>query len=407
MAKRGRGEGSVYKKTQTVKGKVYVSWEAQVTVGFDENGKRVRKSFSGKTKAEVQKKMQEAAVAVMHNDYFEPSKMTVSHWFNIWLSEYLGSVKYQTRVQYDCMYRNHIKPELGCVKLSALSGPMIQKFYNRLQTTTRYQGRSRKEEKPLSAKTIKNIHGILSKALKTAVEQGLLKRNPAEYAKIPRVEKTEIKPLSDDEVADFMSLCGDTVYGRYLMFVLYTGLREAEAIGLTWDCVDFRRAEIKINKQLQRRVRKDGGYTVASLKNDKVRSITVSPYVLNILKTQKKIQLEERLKAGEYWQGFQNLAEQKTAFVFTKPDGDHLRVSTVYDNFKKIARQIGTSDSRVHDLRHTFAVISLQNGDDVKTVQTNLGHATAAFTLDVYGHASERMRRESADRMQQYIESLS
>ena len=407
MAKRGRGEGSVYKKTQTVKGKVYVSWEAQVTVGFDENGKRVRKSFSGKTKAEVQKKMQEAAVAVMHNDYFEPSKMTVSQWFNIWLSEYLGSVKYQTRVQYDCMYRNHIKPELGCVKLSALSVPMIQKFYNRLQTTTRYQGRSRKEEKPLSAKTIKNIHGILSKALKTAVEQGLLKRNPAEYAKIPRVEKTEIKPLSDDEVADFMSLCGDTVYGRYLMFVLYTGLREAEAIGLTWDCVDFRRAEIKINKQLQRRVRKDGGYTVASLKNDKVRSITVSPYVLNILKTQKKIQLEERLKAGEYWQGFQNLAEQKTAFVFTKPDGDHLRVSTVYDNFKKIARQIGTPDSRVHDLRHTFAVISLQNGDDVKTVQTNLGHATAAFTLDVYGHASERMRRESADRMQQYIESLS
>ena len=407
MAKRGQGEGSIYKKTQTVKGKVYVSWEAQVTLGFDESGKRIRKSFSGKTKAEVQKKMQDAAVAVMNNDYFEPSKMTVSQWFNIWLSEYLGSVKYQTRVQYDCMYRNHIKPELGCVKLSALSAPMIQKFYNGLQKTARYQGQGRKAEKPLSAKTIKNIHGILSKALKTAVEQGLLKRNPAEYAKIPRVEKTEIKPLSDDEVADFMRLCGETVYGRYLMLVLYTGLREAEAIGLTWDCVDFRRAEIKINKQLQRRVRKDGGYTVASLKNDKVRFITVSPFVLDILKTQKKIQLEERLKAGEYWQGFQNLAEQKTAFVFTKPNGDHLRVSTVYDNFKKIARQIGTPDSRVHDLRHTFAVISLQNGDDVKTVQTNLGHATAAFTLDIYGHASERMRRESADRMQQYIESLS
>ena len=173
--------------------------------------------------------------------------MKLGDWLDVWLDNYCGHIKPGTLVQYRGYVKNHIKPELGCVKLSALSGPMIQKFYNRLQTTTRYQGRSKKEEKPLSAKTIKNIHGILSKALKTAVEQGLLKRNPAEYAKIPRVEKTEIKPLSDDEVADFMSLCGDTVYGRYLMFVLYTGLREAEAIGLTWDCVDFRRAEIKIN----------------------------------------------------------------------------------------------------------------------------------------------------------------
>ena len=60
----------------------------------------------------------------------------------------------------------------------------------------------------------------------------------------------------------------------------------------------------------------------------------------------------------------------------------------------------------VHDLRHTYAVLSLQNGDDVKTVQTNLGHASAAFTLDVYGHVSDRMQRESSDRMEKYIQSL-
>ena len=74
--------------------------------------------------------------------------------------------------------------------------------------------------------------------------------------------------------------------------------------------------------------------------------------------------------------------------------------------YKKIAARIGAPDSRVHDLRHTFAVISLQNKDDVKTVQENLGHATASFTLDVYGHVSERMRQESADRMQEYIQSV-
>ena len=80
--------------------------------------------------------------------------------------------------------------------------------------------------------------------------------------------------------------------------------------------------------------------------------------------------------------------------------------NTFYEHYKKIAARIGAPDSRVHDLRHTFAVISLQKKDDVKTVQENLGHATASFTLDVYGHVSERMRQESADRMQEYIQSV-
>ena len=79
---------------------------------------------------------------------------------------------------------------------------------------------------------------------------------------------------------------------------------------------------------------------------------------------------------------------------------------TLYKKFKQIAAQIGAPDARIHDLRHTFAVNSLQCGDDYKTVQGALGHATAAFTLDVYGHVSERMMQEHADRQQAYIKSL-
>ena len=75
-------------------------------------------------------------------------------------------------------------------------------------------------------------------------------------------------------------------------------------------------------------------------------------------------------------------------------------------HFKKIAARIDIPESRVHDLRHTYAVLSLQNGDDVKTVQQNLGHASAAFTLDVYGHVTDKMKDESASRMQNYIDSI-
>ena len=107
------------------------------------------------------------------------------------------------------------------------------------------------------------------------------------------------------------------------------------------------------------------------------------------------------------WEAWHNESEHSKALVFTNEVGHHLQPKRVYLHFKKIADEIGAQDARVHDLRHTYAVLSLQNGDDVKTVQTNLGHASAAFTLDVYGHVSDRMQRASADRMEEYIASIS
>ena len=77
-----------------------------------------------------------------------------------------------------------------------------------------------------------------------------------------------------------------------------------------------------------------------------------------------------------------------------------------YHRFKDIVRGIGLEEARFHDLRHSYAVASIESGDDIKTVQSNLGHATASFTLDVYGHVSQKMRQQSADRMEQFIQGL-
>lgn len=68
--------------------------------------------------------------------------------------------------------------------------------------------------------------------------------------------------------------------------------------------------------------------------------------------------------------------------------------------------QIGSPETRFHDLRHSYAVASIKSGDDIKTVQENLGHATAAFTLDIYGHVTEKMKQESAARMEQFIKTV-
>jgi len=124
-----------------------------------------------------------------------------------------------------------------------------------------------------------------------------------------------------------------------------------------------------------------------------------------ILKEQKVLQMQQRIKAGPAWKGWNSPEEQEKWFVFTTELGDHYCPQTVYAHFKKIAKKIGAENANVHSLRHTYAVLCLQNGDDVKTVQSNLGHATAAFTLDVYGHVSEKMKQDSADRMEAYIQN--
>lgn len=230
--------------------------------------------------------------------------------------------------------------------------------------------------------------------------------NPASRVTLPKVEKKEIRPLSDEQVKAFLTVSAGDEYEIILKTILFTGLREAEATGLTWDCIDFKAGTIKVCKQLQKRPQQDGGFTFAPLKNNKTRIIKPAPFVLSLLERRRREQVEQRFRAGELWTGWSNAEERKTALVFTTATGGNLSPQTVYNHYKKLARKIGAPDSRVHDLRHTFAVLSLQNGDDVKTVQGNLGHATAAFTLDVYGHVSERMKEDSAARMEAYIAGL-
>ena len=93
--------------------------------------------------------------------------------------------------------------------------------------------------------------------------------------------------------------------------------------------------------------------------------------------------------------------------MFFDETGDFLSHRVIYRCFKELVKEIGTPSTRFHDLRHTYAVMAIQSGDDIKTVQGNLGHATASFTLDVYGHVIDQMKRESANRMQQYIQRVS
>lgn len=327
--------------------------------------------------------------------------MSLEQWLQIWKENYLCDIKASTLAQYDYQIRVHINPWIGQFELQKVTPPIVQEFYNRLgkpyELTNRF---GKKETRPgLSPKSIKNLHGVLHKAFQQAVLCQYVRSNPCDPCKLPRAAKKEMSAMEDKDVAAFLSAIKGDPY-QYLYFVdLFTGMRQGEIIGLTWDCVDFRKGIIRIEKQLRKNHSSGSKYEFSTLKNGKTRTVTPAPIVFDILRRVKAIQGEWKLRAGEAYNNESNL-------VFTNELGAHLCSVTVYNHLKKILESINLGHVRFHDLRHSFAAISLQNGDDIKTVSENLGHATVAFTLDVYGHVTEKMRKDSADRMQAYIESL-
>lgn len=387
-----QGTGTIRKKTVTRSGREYTYWEARYTAGIDPGtGRQVQRSITGKTQKEVAQKLREITAAIDAGTYTAPSKMTVAQWLDIWAAEYLGNVKPFTVRSYSDQIRNHIKPALGAVKLEALNTHTIQSFYNSL-------GVERDGKPGLSPKTVKNIHGVLHKALQQAVAIGYLRFNPADACTLPRSVRKELAPLDEEQIRAFLQAIQGQRFETLFTVTLFTGLREGEVLGLTWDCVDFTKGTILVSKQLQREKKKGGAYVFAPLKNDKTRMITPAPWVLQLLRTHRAKQAELRLKAGPLW--------EDSGLVFTNEFGHHLAIHTVYKDFKKAAAAIGRPDARFHDLRHSYAVAAIRSGDDIKTVQGNLGHATAAFTLDVYGHVTEQMKQASAARMEGYIKDV-
>ncbi len=394
--KSAAGCGTIRKKVIRRGDKEYVYWEARYSNGFDPGtGKQIQKSISGKTQREVAQKLKLATSSIDQGTYIEPNKITVAEWLEIWQEEYLCNIKPSTRSSYKATIKNHISPRIGALRLESLTTHQIQSFYNSLLDP---------EIHPysLSAKTIKNIHGVLHRSLQQAMFNGYLRSNPSDPCVLPQVIKKKIKPLNDYQIAEFMKAVKGHRYEKMFLTALFTGVRQGELCGLQWECIDFLNGTILIDKQLQSIRSSIRGandkYVLIPTKNSKERLITAAPYVMDLLWQVKQDQDRNRRLFGE--------AFIENGLVFTDEIGRRITPQALYRAFKIVVDELGLPNTRFHDLRHSYAVASIRAGDDIKTVQENLGHATAAFTLDVYGHVTDQMKRDSANRMQKFIQNV-
>lgn len=366
----------------TKNGILYYRWRG--TLGYvPETGKPNRKTLYARSDKELRQKVAEMISNHEKGVKGAPKRMTVGQWLLQWLDECCTDVKERTRITYASAIRIHLMPGIGGIRLSDLQPAHVQSFINGLDG--------------VSPKTVKNLHGVLHRALQKAVEWSYIQRNPADGCALPRIQKAEVNFLAGDDLRAFLTACDGNEYAPMMKLAVFTGMREGEILGLTWDAVDFERGTISVKQQLQLI---KGEYVIQSTKSDRTRQLTPAPFVFDLLRTVRRDQFAMRLRMGTDWIGEYDL-------VFTRYDGRNVARNTLYMNFKRCLEAAGLpTTTRFHDLRHSYAVFALECGDNIKEVQSALGHYSAAFTLNTYEHISEEAKKESAARQQAAIDDL-
>jgi len=398
--RRLNGEGSIFQRSDD-------RWVCQIAI----DGKI--RYFYGKSSQEVKDKRDEALKLASKGILPEPNKVTVKEWLKTWMEEYKkDNLKAATYHSYDQLIRLHVNPAIGDKKIKDLKPSHIQKLVNDCfrsgriiklkenvtdRTKKRREKMPPKEQKPgLSGRTVKYIHGILLQAFDQAIKEKLIAYNPAnaDSINLPRQEKPEIQPLYTEQARDFLkAIRDDYLYAVYLMDIS-TGLRRGELLGLKWTDIDLKKKTATIKRSLiqigSKVVLQD---SVKTKKSKRIVSLTDD--VIAELKRLKARQAKDKLSIGE--------AYQNDNFIFCWQDGRNIRPDYVYHHFQDLLEDHNFSKSRFHDLRHSFATIMLEQGVDLETVSTMLGHNSIAITGDIYSHVRQDIQAVAAGKMNQAL----
>ncbi|MGI6035690.1 MAG: site-specific integrase [Limnochordia bacterium] len=374
--RRGDNEGTIYKRPDG-------RWAGQISLGYDVNGKRIRRSFVRETRREVAEELAKVLQEVQAGAYIEPTTCTLGEWLDKWLAEYKKpQLRPSTYESYKGLIERHITPALGGVPLAKLQAHTLQSFYNDKLTSGRFDG-----EGGLSTRTVRYFHVIIRQALEQAVKEGILARNVADATSPPVVRNKPMRPLTEDELLQFFQAAQDDRLFPAFLLAATTGLRRGELLGLCWDSVGLENAIIIVQRQL---LVLDGKPVLEdTTKSERGRrSVTLTDDAVSELKAHRKRQAEERLALGE--------AYQNKDLVFCQEDGTFIDPRNFTKRFQRILKEAGLPKVRLHDLRHTHASLLLARDVHPKIVQERLGHSSISMTLDLYSHLAPGLQEAAA-----------
>ncbi len=357
-------------------------WEGRAVVGYDDNGKSIKKSVLAHTKIECQKKLKD----LIKQSYCTTGKlpgqakpeMLFGEWIDMWYQNYnKGTIQERTQGCYENRIYHHIIPEIGNIPLNSLTQNDLQEFYTRLKVGGRLQF-VEQQGKGLSDRMVRACHASCRMALEKAVNEGLIPVNPAIGCKLPPKKAREMQVLTHEEMQRFLIQAKHDGYYEIFMLDLATGLRSGELMGLKWSDLNTESGELHIERQ----VYYEKSELIVSTPKTKasVRTIILPPSVVNAL-------IEYR----------QTLPD-RTVWLFPSPAREGLprNPRAVYKKMQLVLDRAECKRVRFHDLRHTFATMALEHGMDIKTLSTIIGHNSSETTLNVYSHITADMQKNAA-----------
>lgn len=352
-------------------------WEGRIVIGYDDKGLPITKNVTAKTKTECAEKLEK-----LKSQFGKPaekinSEMPFGEWIDFWYQTYCKhTIRLTTQLEYESRIYSHIIPEIGTIPLNKLTQSDLQQFYAR----TKSGGRKIRVEAygaGLSDRVIRAIHANCRSALEKAVQEGLIRVNPAIGCKLPPKKSREMKVLTQSEVIRFLNRAKEEGYYELFLLELGTGMRRGEILALKWSDLNFTTGELRIERQ----VNVFNGEQIISEPKTKASILTIMlpPSLLQILSKYKKT------------------VDSKWIFPSPIDNTKTKNPSAVRKRLQIMLGRAGCPKVRFHDLRHSCTSLLLANGTRMKDIQEWLGHSSYNITVNLYSHLEYKTKIASAN----------
>jgi integrase len=340
-----------------------------------------RKSFTGKTRAEVAKRLAIALKAHQDGLPTPSDRQTVEQFIEKWIAAITPTIREKTANNYANLLRNHAIPVIGKIQMTKLQPADLIRLYDK------------RRKAGAAPRSVLHLHRVLFRCLRFAERWGDVTRNVAALVDAPKIKRTQFRCLSAEEARTLLAVAEGDRLEAFIVLALSTGMRLGELLGLSWRSVDFDRGAVSVVASLQATAR--GELVLMEPKTTHSRRvIDVEPRVTACLRRHRAAQELARRVAGDAW------TSPIPDLVFTSPVGHPIDGRVLIRSwFRPLLAKAGLPAIRIHDLRHSHASIALALGVHPKVVQETLGHSSIAITLDLYSHVVPSLQREAAKEM--------